>query len=79
MCDLYEYQAPIFHAKSMILGMFITLYTAFVWGLGIISLRNGEGLRAQNYGNYAVPLNYIFFLYTLFMFISVSKNKIILK
>ena len=59
----------------MIIGLWITLYTTLAWG--IVSSGQGEELVKQNY-IYAIPLNYLILLYSIFMLKGVSIKNIYL-
>ena len=76
MYSIYSLQFPIFHAKTMIIGLWITLHASSVWGLGIVSLGRGEGLVRKDYVNYAVPLDYLILIYPIFMLKGVSIKSI---
>ena len=71
MSSLYLLQLPIIHAKLMVVGFWITLYTIYVWGLGVITLKRGERL-SDHYLSYTIPLNYLFLPYMVFMLKGVS-------
>ena len=75
MCSVYQMQFPILHAKLMIIGLYITLYTSTVWGFSIVSLGRGEGLVKID-ANYAVILDYLILIYPIFMLKGVSINSI---
>jgi len=68
-------QFSILHAKLMIIGLWITLYTTLAWGT--VSSGQGNELVKQNY-IYAIPLDYLILLYSIFMLKGVSIKNIYL-
>ena len=75
MCSIYQMQFSILHAKLMIIGLWTTLYTTLAWGS--VSSGKGEELVKQIY-IYAIPLNYLILLYSIFMLKGVSIKNIYL-
>ena len=70
-----QLQFPILHAKLMIIGFWITLYTLLIYGLSIVTLGFREGLNVQDYFNYSVPLDFLLILYTIYMIKERRKYK----
>ena len=75
MCSAFQIQLAILNAKLMVIGLYITCYTCFIWGLGIITLGTGN-FALENLVNYTVPLDYLFLLYSIFMVkgVGIKKN-----
>lgn len=72
----YELQFPIFHAKLMIIGLWLVLYASLIWGKNLILLKEGVSSKfGKVYDNYAVPLDFFILFYAFFMLKGVSIKK----
>lgn len=65
---VYEFQLAIFHAKYLIVGLWIVFYTIILW---VRDITSGKLERPINY-YLTLPLNLLFFIYSIFMIKGVS-------
>ncbi|RIA87707.1 hypothetical protein C1645_776671, partial [Glomus cerebriforme] len=71
MDSVYQLQFPIFHAKMMIIGIWITHYLINIWGINFL-LGKPDDLQ---YINLAVPLNLFTLFYAFLMLKGVRDEK----
>jgi predicted membrane-bound mannosyltransferase len=68
----YEVQFPLFHAQTMMIGLWLVAYLTGVIGIDLVLLTKRR-IRARNlFINYLVPFNIIFLYYSFFMLKGVS-------
>ena len=70
MYMVYQYQFPIFHAKLMVVGLWIVLFMSLTWGA--VLTREIKNILKQDYINYMIPLDLILLYYAFFMLKGVS-------
>ncbi|GBC45816.2 uncharacterized protein OCT59_013681 [Rhizophagus irregularis] len=74
MDSVYQLQFPIFHAKIMMLGLWVIFYTIVIWGFGIL----GYNIRRIGIISFIVPLDIFTLFYTFFMLKGVRDESILL-
>ena len=78
MCSVYEYQFPIFHAKLMLIGLWLITYTCeMVYAPVVAPITLGKGIYIENYYNLVIPLDFVFLFYSFFMLKGVSNYYLI--
>ncbi|CAB4388058.1 unnamed protein product [Rhizophagus irregularis] len=71
----YEVQFPLFHAQTMMIGLWLVAYLTGVIGIDLVLLTKRR-IRARNlFINYLVPFNIIFLYYSFFMLKGVRDEK----
>jgi hypothetical protein len=65
---IYELQLVIFHAKYILVGLWMVFYTTILW---VEDLTSSNKERSINY-YVTLPLNLLFFIYSIFMIKGVS-------
>ncbi|GES80096.1 hypothetical protein GLOIN_2v1501867 [Rhizophagus clarus] len=68
---VYEFQLAIFHAKYLMVGLWIVFYTIILW---VGDLTSGEMERPIDY-YVTLPFNLLFFIYSIFMIKGVREEK----
>ncbi|CAB4388056.1 unnamed protein product [Rhizophagus irregularis] len=75
MHAVYEVQFPLFHAQTMMIGLWLVAYLTGVIGIDLVLLTKRR-IRARNLSiNYLVPFNIAFLYYSFFMLKGVRDEK----
>ena len=77
MYMVYQYQFPIFHAKLMVIGLWIVLFMSLTWGA--VLTKATKSILKRDYINYMIPLDLILLYYAFFMLKGVSIKIFYLK
>ncbi|GET01047.1 hypothetical protein GLOIN_2v1648258 [Rhizophagus clarus] len=75
MHAIYEVQFPLFHAKIMIIGLWVVAYLFIICGIDLVLLTKRLTTARNVFINYQVPFNIMFLYYSFFMLKGVRDEK----
>ena len=67
MYSIYNFQFPILHAKILIIGLWIALYSLIEVSTSLLLAREGVTIDNKTLVHFSVPADGLFLLYSVYM------------